>query len=199
VSPTVAKLNALPHPRYGTNVVWPAGTPQPYSKAIAQHLFSLIATCETSFNTLLHNHPELPPFAQLDSWRSTNKHGFAEGWRKAREAQAHYLANKCLDLAKSITPKTAHVARVQFDIYRWFAGRMHPNVFGDKPIPTPQTTVNVGIAISPERLTEIRSKLDATRSALAERGHNRRLTSKQVGQPNGAPSPTQNKDNKEEH
>jgi len=36
VSPTIAKLNALPKRRYG-NVTWPEGTPQPLTQQIADH------------------------------------------------------------------------------------------------------------------------------------------------------------------
>ena len=96
--------------------------------------------------------------------------GFSDSWKRARQNQAHFLANKCVQLTKTVTPKTAHVVRVQFDILRWFCGRIHPDVYGDKPTPTPNnTTVNVGVSISPERLSEIRGKLDQTRTALQER------------------------------
>jgi len=46
------------------------------------------------------------------------------------------------------------------------AAKFHPDAYGDKPATMPNTTVNVGIAISPERLQDIRNKLDITRSAL---------------------------------
>jgi hypothetical protein len=145
---------------------------------------------------LLRDHPELPPFKQIDSWRVHNKNGFADQWKKARQSQAHFLANKCLQLAKTVDPKTAHVARVQFDIYRWFAARIHPDVYGEKPNPQPNnTTVNVGVSISPERLTEIRSKLDQTRVALQAKeatknitGDNERYLTTPGGLTNGASS-----------
>jgi hypothetical protein len=76
VSPTIAKLNALPKRRYG-NVSWPEGTPQALTQEIADHFFSLMSTSDCSLVQLLRDHPELPPFAQLDSWRANNKNGFA--------------------------------------------------------------------------------------------------------------------------
>jgi hypothetical protein len=47
------------------------------------------------------------------------------------------------------------------------AAKLNPSVYGEKPLTAPVQTVNVGVAITPERLAEIRSKLDQTRDALA--------------------------------
>ena len=166
VSPTIAKLNALPKRRYG-NVTWPEGTPQPLTQEIATHFFSLMATSDCSLVQLLRDHPELPPFRQLDSWRANNKNGFAERWRETRKAQAHFLVQKCLDLQKSVNAQNAHQVRVKFDILRWVAAKFHPSVYAEKPPTAPVQTVNVGVAISQERLAELRSKLDQTRAAFA--------------------------------
>ena len=54
-----------------------------------------------------------------------------------------------------------------FDILRWLAAKFHPSVYAEKPPTAPVQTVNVGIAISPERLAELRAKLHQSRSALA--------------------------------
>ena len=164
MSPTLAKLRKLPNPRY--NPLWPEGNRQPLTKELAEYFFSLISTCDTSLLELLRQHPELPPFKQLDYWRRHTP-WFCDSWRKARQAQADFLVEKCLDLAKACTPQNAHATRVKFDIYRWLAGRFHPDGYGDKPAAQQQqTTVNVGVSISPERLQDIRNRLDITRSAL---------------------------------
>lgn len=188
---TLAKLRSLPNPRY--NPLWPEGTKQPLTKPLAEYFFSLISTCDTSLLQLLRDHPELPPFKQLDSWRA-GKAWFNEGWKKARQNQAHFLANKCLELANNACPKTAHVARVRFDIYRWFAAKLHPLCYGDKPAPPQQTTnVTVGVAVSAERISEIRAKLEQTRAAYlttskAKQSTERHLLSPTDGSINGAPS-----------
>ena len=165
VSPTVQKLRALPNRRYG-NVTWPEGTPQVLTPQIAQHFFDLLSTSDCSLVQLLRDHPELPPFRQLDSWRAHNKDGFAERWREAGKTRAHFLVNLCLDLQKSVNAGNAHQVRVRFDILRWVAARLHPAAYAERPPNAPTQTVNVGVSISPERLTEIRSKLDQTRFAL---------------------------------
>jgi hypothetical protein len=164
VNPTLVKLKTLPKLRY--NPIWPPGTKQPLTKELADYFFSLVSTCETSLLQLLRDHPELPHFNQLDNWRR-RRPWFAEAWKQARQNQADFLAQKCLDLAKSATPKTAHVIRVQFDIFRWLASKFHPAAYAEKPATAPIQTVNVGVAISPQRLQEIRSKLEQTRSAFS--------------------------------
>jgi hypothetical protein len=166
LSPAIAKLRARPRTRYG-NVTWPEGTPQPLSKEIADHFFALMSTSDCPLVQLLRNHSELPPFRQLDSWRNNNKNGFGDRWRQARAAQGEFLAQMALGLQKSVTPQTAHVVRVRFDILRWLAAKFNPSVYAEKPPTAPVQTVNVGVAISQERLAEIRSKLDQTRAAFA--------------------------------
>ena len=162
---SLAKLRSSPSQRY--NPLWPPGTRQPLSKELAQYFFDLFSTCDTSLLQLLRSHPELPHFNQLDNWRR-HRSWFNEGWKLARQKRADFLAEKCADLAKTATPQTAHLARVQFDIYRWLAAKYHPEAYGDKPSPTPQsTTVNVGISLSPERLSELRAKLEHTRLHLS--------------------------------
>jgi hypothetical protein len=164
VNPSLAKLRQRPNPRY--NPIWPQGTKQPLTKELAEHFFSLVSTCDSSLLELLRAHPELPHFNQLDNWRR-RRPWFNEAWKAARQKRADFLAEKCADLAKTATPKTAHLARVQFDIYRWLASKLHPTAYGDKPQQQQPNTVNVGVSISQERLNEIRSKLDDTRLYLS--------------------------------
>ena len=159
-----ATLDALPKRRY--NPIWPEGSKAPLTEELATYFFNLVSTCDTSLLQLLRDHPELPNYHQLDNWRR-RRAWFSEGWRAARRQQADFFVEKCADLAKTATPQTAHLARVQFDIYRWMAAKFHPDAYGDKPAAAPQTTVNVGVSISPERLSELRSKLDNTRLHLA--------------------------------
>ena len=96
-----------------------------------------MSTNDCSLVQLLRDHPELPPFRQLDSWRANNKNGFAERWREARKGQAHFLVQKCLDLQKSVNAQNAHQVRVRFDILRWVAAKLNPSVYGEKPLTAP--------------------------------------------------------------
>jgi hypothetical protein len=167
MSPTLAKLKECPKPPW--QPPWPPGTKQPFSPKIAQRFFDLLSTTDSSLPELLRANPELPPYKDLNSWRCNNKSGFGDLWRKAREAQGEFLIQKALDLQKSVTQQNAHAVRVRFDILRYIASRFNPEVYGDKPQQQQQTTVNVGISISPERLQDLRSKLDQTRLSLSPR------------------------------
>ena len=161
---TLTELKSRPRQRYSP--IWPEGKRQPLTKELAEYYFSLISTCDTSTLQLLRDNPQLPPHKQLDYWRRHTP-WFSEGLKEARKNQADFLVQKCADLAKNATPQTAHVVRVKFDIYRFLASKFHPEAYGDKSQqPSQSTTVNVGIAISPERLNDLRNKLDITRSAL---------------------------------
>jgi hypothetical protein len=162
--PVIQKLRDRPRRRY--NPIWPEGTRQPFTQELAQYYFDLVSTSDTSLLQLLRDHPELPPHKQLDYWRR-HKPEFAEGLKQAHQDQAHFLAHKCLDLVKNVDAKNAHAARIKFDVYRWLAAKLHPAAYAEKPLQTPTQTVNVGIAISQERLADLRSRLEPTRSALA--------------------------------
>ena len=118
-----------------------------------------MSTNEVSLVQLLRDHPELPPFRQLDSWRANNKNGFAERWREASQARAHFLVEKCLDLQKSVNAQNAHQVRVRFDILRWVAANFIPPFTPKNLLTAPVQTVNVGVAISQERLADLRSSL----------------------------------------
>ena len=83
----------------------------------------------------------------------------------AREKQAEYIAQTCLDLAKTATKDNAHAVRIKFDIARWYASKLLPAVYGDKPQDVKVSTT-VQLAISPQRLEDIRGRLEATRSLM---------------------------------
>jgi Bacteriophage Sf6, terminase small subunit-like len=143
---------------------WPKGTTQPLTKVMASKLFSLISTSDDSLHGLLAKHPWLPPYRDLARWRKTQP-WFASEWKTARQMQAEWLMQKALDLQKNATRETAHLVRVRFDVIKYIASRLHPEVWGDRPPASTNvsTTVQVGV-ISQERLDEIRSRLEPTRA-----------------------------------
>src|SRR4029077_8756673 len=113
--PIIQKLRDRPRRRY--NPIWPEGTRQPFTQELAEYYFDLVSTSDTSVLQLLRDHPELPPYKQLDYWRR-HKPGFAEGLKQAHQNQADFLAHRCLDLVKNVDAKNAHAARIKFDVYR---------------------------------------------------------------------------------
>jgi hypothetical protein len=140
------------------------------SRTFAKRFCETLATSDQAIFAILKAHPEFPQWRQLLRWR--DKHAwFAAMWRRAREEQGEHLAQKCLNIARTATPKNAHQCRVQFDIYKWVASRFAPAIYGDKPT-APQTNIAVGVTISTERLNEIRSKLDVTRAVMVKGNSN---------------------------
>jgi hypothetical protein len=164
LSPTVQHLRSLPQNRHRRSQAQSSKQPK-LTRALAERLCSLIAQTDQSLFTLIEQNPELPHHKTLFNWQQRVP-WFAQMWKEARIKQTHFLIEKCLDLAKTAQPKTAHVVRVQFDIYRWFAAKFNPDTYGDKPPLNQQTTVNVGISIPAERLADLRSKLDQSRTAF---------------------------------
>jgi hypothetical protein len=81
--------------------------------------------------------------------------------------QAEWLMQIALNLQKNATKETAHLVRVRFDVIKYIASRLHPEVWGERPAASPNvsTTVQIGV-ISQERIAQLRSSLDATRAPL---------------------------------
>ena len=163
LSPTIAHLRTFPdRPRR-----YNRGNPNAkLTKALATKLCDLVSESHESLTTILNRDPSLPGFKAIYNWQQRVP-WFRQMWKETHIKQSHYLAQYILNLAESADPKTAHVVRVKFDIFKFIMAKFNPDFFGDKPHNAPiQQTVNVGISISPERLTELRTKLDSTRSAL---------------------------------
>lgn len=137
------------------------------SRTFAKRFCETLASSDQAIFQILAAHPEFPSWAKLRKWRDQTP-WFSEMWRKAREDQAEHLAQKCLDLAAQADSKNAHACRVKFDVYKWVASRFSPAIYGDRPT-APTTNIAIGVSVSAERLNEIRSKLDITRSLLSER------------------------------
>lgn len=135
-----------------------------YNARIARAFCALLSDSEKSVSAILREHPEFPSPLTLYKWRDRHPY-FATLWKRAREAQAEHLMQKCLDLAAQATAKNAHAVRVKFDIYKFFGQKLLPTVYGDKPSTTHLST-SVAVVISPERLNAIRLKLEASREAF---------------------------------
>jgi hypothetical protein len=181
------KLESLPKPQYRKSANWPKDRPkQSLSKDVANRFFSLVETCEGSLVQLLANHPDLPNYSQLDNWRRRHP-WFNDQWKVAQQKRADFLAERCADLALNADPKTAHVVRVKFDVYRWLCSRFHPSVYGDKPEVQQSTVVNVGVSVAPERLNDLRLKLDSTRSAFSSGNSNGKHA--RLNESNDSPTP----------
>jgi hypothetical protein len=165
LSPTLAHLRTFPKVNKDRSGF---GNPKAkLSRHLAQRFCDLIAESDQSVFELIKANPDFPSFKRLYNFQQRVP-WFADMWREARIRQTHFLAHQCIKLYSEVCPKTAHVVRVKFDILKWFCAKFNPETFGDRPPQQgPVQTVNIGVSISPDRLSELRSKLDNTRSVLA--------------------------------
>ncbi len=155
--------------------------------ALGKQLCRLIATGEKSLPAILAEHPELPPIECWLRWR--RKHSWLrEAWRIARESQAEHLAQKCLDIATETVPTNAHAQRLKFDVYRQLAKWLHPLAFSERP--QSSGNVNVAVAIGAETLSEIRSRLEATRAQLRDKPETATVTVPSSKQTKAVQSPS---------
>jgi DNA polymerase IIIc chi subunit len=60
-------------------------------------------------------------------------HDFRDQYARAREEQADTLAAKIMTVVDGVEPEPGKVskARLQFDAYRWHAGKLAPKKYGD--------------------------------------------------------------------
>lgn len=142
-------------------------SPVAYSKSMALRFCALLSESDCSTMTLLASHPgEFPTLRTLYNWRDRYP-AFARAWEKAKEAQAEFLMQTTIDLARHATKENAHAVRVKFDIFKFRASKILSNIYGDKPCTSISTTVNT-LVVSPERLQAIRANLDRARANLKD-------------------------------
>jgi hypothetical protein len=84
---------------------------------------------------------------------------FLERYARAREAQADRLFTRALELVDAV-PTDNHVAvakaRLQFDAYRWCAGKLAPKKYGDRV----EHEIKGGVNFQPQILIQCSSAGD---------------------------------------
>lgn len=74
---------------------------------------------------------------------------------RAREDQADYFMDECLQIADSAEPETANVAKLQVYVREKYAAKCKPKKWGEKATETHFTaTTNNFVVFPPERLRE---------------------------------------------
>lgn len=103
---------------------------------------TLRAICETD---------RFPTEAAVRKWALEDKDGFGKRFLRARRIGCFALADEHTERVKRIkTPEEAQVARVQGDWYRYYLGRIAPDVFSERPAEAPPPaapaiTFNIGV------------------------------------------------------
>lgn len=99
----------------------------------------------------------MPSKETIRLWKLGNPEFLAQ-YAQARQEQADFLSEECLEIADKATPEEAAVARLRVDTRKWYAGKMHPRVYGEK---ASEVTVNNSVhnyVVAPEKLKEIRQR-----------------------------------------
>ena len=109
---------------------------------------------------------DFPHISSVQRWLGQDEN-FREQYARAREEQAEYLAEECLEIADSADPETANAARLQVDTRKWFIGKTCKGKWGDRPAETHVTSVtnNNLILLDESRLIELQQR---TQKQLAE-------------------------------
>lgn len=106
----------------------------------------------------------MPCIETVWRWKRDNT-DFCKQYAIARQDQAEYISEECLELADNCTAEDVFVQRLRIDTRKWYAGKVHPRVYGDKQASaevTVHNTVN-NITISEAQKSEIQ---EARRLAL---------------------------------
>lgn len=78
---------------------------------------------------------DYPNEATVRRWEREKKHDFHTDYRRAREAQGEYYAQRVVEVAEGVLKKdhTPDVGRVAIDAFKWTAGKMNGN-YSDKVV-----------------------------------------------------------------
>ncbi|WP_368667224.1 hypothetical protein [Roseomonas sp. 18066] len=107
----------------------PTGRPSAYRTEVVERILQRMAAGETL--TSICRDRGMPAHSTVRLWAAEDRNGFSAQYARAREAQAHALAEAALDEAMTATGD-AQLARLRFDAARWFVSKMLPKVYGPK-------------------------------------------------------------------
>lgn len=73
----------------------------------------------------------MPGYSTFTAWLRDDIDGIQAKYARAREAQAHHMAELTLEIAddKELDPQNK---RVMIDARKWYAGKMLPKKYGDR-------------------------------------------------------------------
>lgn len=115
------------------SVVSNAGRPAIYSDALAKELCLRIANGR-SLSSVCRD-KDMPSRSLVYDWLADeDKKEFMDRYREADLQRADYHADEMIEIADSVEPDTAEVAkaRLQIDTRKWQVARMNATKYGDK-------------------------------------------------------------------
>ena len=99
----------------------------------------------------------MPSIETIRLWKLKNPEFLAQ-YAQARQAQADYLSEECLSIADNSTPETAAVDRLRVDTRKWYAGKMHPRVYGESKGDTNVTVTNNVVVLTEDQQRKIQDR-----------------------------------------
>ncbi|MFA5217146.1 hypothetical protein [Sulfuricurvum sp.] len=157
------------------------GRPSKFSQEIADEICKRLSSGESLLNICRDDH--LPTRISVYNWLLDGKHeAFFNNYARARELQAEYLFDDCLDIADDGTNDWMIIhkrsgeeeevpnrevldrSRLRVDTRKWYLSKVLPKKFGE------QKTGNVNVIINiSERIKEARSRIDPALRVFSER------------------------------
>lgn len=123
----------------------PAGRPTIYTPELANLICDRVASCITGLNELCKAYDDMPSPDTIYQWRHRYKE-FSESYLRAREHQAHFLAEQVKDIAEEtkdyifedkegalrIDSGIVALQKFRMTANTWLASRIKPSIYGDK-------------------------------------------------------------------
>jgi hypothetical protein len=99
-----------------------------YSRELAEEIVLQMAEGMTLIE--ICKAPGMPTTRAVRAWARDDKDGFQEVYKRAREMQAHAVAEMVLQDARDATD--AGLGRLHMDAGKWFAAKLLPRVYSDR-------------------------------------------------------------------
>jgi hypothetical protein len=106
----------------------PPGRPSLHTPALAEAICARLADGE-SLRAICRD-AAMPCAITVLQWARDDRGGFAALYRRAREDQAHTLAELAVEAA--LNADDTRTGRLRFDALRWYAGKLLPKVYGER-------------------------------------------------------------------
>ena len=105
------------------------GRPTVYTDDIGDLICEGISQ-KTPLARLCEENEDLPTARTVYRWLRTHDN-FCQNYTRAKEDQADYLAEECLDIADDATIEPAD-KRIRVDTRKWLASKFQPKKYGEK-------------------------------------------------------------------
>ena len=140
------------------------GRPTIYSLALVTHITDQLANGRSLAQVLAA--PGMPTKQTVYSWLHNNRE-FLDHYVRAREEQADYFADECVEIADaSVGMDSAGVAaaRIRIEARKWRAGVLKPKVYGTKIVA--EQTLRVSQPDEEERIAQDRERFAHLRERM---------------------------------